>query len=48
MRCWRGYEERSTQSCRSVGEPVEGPDCTTDNGEPITEPVCSIVVDLEA
>jgi len=36
-RCWRGYEERSTQSCRPAGEAVEGLVCTADIGEAAAE-----------
>ena len=40
-RCWRGYEERSTQSCRPAGEAGEGLVGTTDTGEAAAEPGCS-------
>jgi len=52
-RCWRGYEERSTQSCRPVGEAVEGLVCTADTCEAAAEQGwsaaelgCSVAADL--
>jgi len=49
MICWKGYEERSTKSCRSVREPIEGPDYTAvENGEPVAQQVYYAVVEQEA
>jgi len=41
--CWRGYEERSTKSCRPARESVEGLVGTTNTGEPAAELVCYVV-----
>ena len=46
--CWRGYEERSTQSCRLARDSVEGLVDTADPGEPAAKLVCSTRADLEA
>ena len=46
--CWRGYEGRSTQSCRSAGEAVEGLVCAADTGEAAAKLGCSAASDLKA
>jgi hypothetical protein len=47
--CWRGYEKRSTQSCRLARESIEGPNCiTTESGEPAENSGFSVVAELEA
>jgi len=46
--CWRGYEERSTQSSRSAGELVEGLVCAADTGEAAVELGCSAGSGLKA
>jgi len=46
--CWRGYEERSTQSCRPAAEALEGLVCAVDTDEADVELGCFVASDLKA